>query len=74
MGVSVTAEGRCHEPPSASNATDVMEKLLETWDRAQAVSRATLRREIRAILRGKVFIPGTEEAAVTAASRATFGL
>ena len=69
----VTPDARCHAPPSRRNPADLMVKVLESWDMAQAVSRATLRREIAAILRGRDFDSGTEEAAVTALSRATLG-
>ena len=72
-GAAVPVTGPRHAPPSAPNSADLMVKVLESWDRAQALSRATLRREITTILRGKGPISGTEAAAVTPLSRATFG-
>lgn len=61
----------CHAPPSASKAADLLEKLLESWDRAAALSRTTLTRKLPAVLRGLVPAAGTGEAGAGAPSRAT---
>jgi hypothetical protein len=50
-----------------------MEKVLESWDEAAALSRATLARRIAGILRRSGPIEGTEEAAIEALSRTTLG-
>jgi hypothetical protein len=63
----------CHAPPSARKAADVLEKLLESWDTAMALSRATLTRKLPAVLRGLVAATGTAEAGAGGLSRATLG-
>jgi hypothetical protein len=66
-----SAAATCHAPPSARKAADVLEKLLESWDTAMALSRATLTRKLPAVLRGLVPAAGTAEAGAGALSRAT---
>jgi hypothetical protein len=68
-----SAAAACHAPPSARKAVDVLEKLLESWDTAMALSRATLSRKLPAVLRGLVPAAGTAEAGAGALSRATLG-
>ena len=70
-GAGDTAEAACHAPPSVSKAADVLEKLLESWDTAMALSRATLTRKLPAVLRGLVPAAGTGDAGAGAVSRAT---
>lgn len=65
------AAAACHAPPSASKAADLLEKLLESWDRAAALSRATLTRKLPAVLRGLVPVAGTQRAGEGAPSRAS---
>jgi hypothetical protein len=48
-------------------------KLLESWDMAVAVSRASLQRKIPALLRSLVPVAGTESGGGEALSRATLG-
>lgn len=42
----------CHAPPSLAKGSELNEKLLETWDRLVALSRATLEQELSEILGG----------------------
>lgn len=65
------AEGPCHAPPSAGNVLELAAKVLESWDRAAAMSRATLRRKIPKILRGLVPDFETTAAPARPLSRAT---
>jgi hypothetical protein len=50
---------------------EVMEKLLESWDRVTDRSRASLRRRIAGILATSTWSPGTEIQPQTALSRAS---
>ena len=65
------AERGCHAPPSGAKPAELAAKLLESWDRAAALSRASLQRRIPTILRGLVPADGTGAAPSGAASRAT---
>jgi hypothetical protein len=38
--------GSCHAPPSADIPAELQEEMLELWDRAVAMSRASLKRRI----------------------------
>jgi len=60
----------CHAPASVGKTPEVLRKILERWDKAAALSRASLLRETRAILVGLLHSDGTKEAAVTPLSRA----
>ena len=41
----------CHAPPSSAKAAELVAKVLESWDSAIAVSRATLERKLVRIAR-----------------------
>lgn len=43
--------GECHAPGSACIRSELQEKVLESWDRAVAMSRASLVRRIEGISR-----------------------
>ncbi len=45
-------EEGCHAPPSAPKPAEIKAEVLQSWDRAVALSRATLARRLPAILRG----------------------
>lgn len=70
-GTGAGAAATCHAPPSASKAADLLEKLLESWDKAAALSRATLTRKLPAVLQGLVPVAGTQRAGEGAPSRAS---
>lgn len=63
----------CHAPASASNAAECGDKLLAAWDTIVALSRATLQREIRVLVRTSSPFAGTSATTTTALSRATLG-
>lgn len=63
----------CHAPASPDNARDLLVKVLESVDKAAALSRASLRRRIPVILRGLTLSPRTEGASGAAPSRAKLG-
>jgi hypothetical protein len=65
------APANCHAPPSYAKSLELMAKLLESWDTAAALSRATLERKIPSILRELVPVAGTSEALSSPLSRAT---
>jgi hypothetical protein len=44
--------GGCHAPASGRIGAELHEKVLESWDRAVALSRASLQRRMEGILRG----------------------
>lgn len=67
------AGAACHAPASVANSSELVAKLLETWDRAAALSRAGLQRGIATLLRRSAAVSGTGEAAGSALSRATLG-
>ena len=63
----------CHAPPSCSKPTEVLAELLESFDEATALSRATLVRKMPRIIRELLpaaVLSGTVTAAL---SRATLG-
>ena len=70
-GSSEARDGGCHAPPCSRNAEELLDKVLDSLDRAHAVSRATLRRGFVTMLRTSAAILGTERAAQSAPSRAT---
>jgi hypothetical protein len=45
-------DGICHAQGSGRIRPDLRGKVLESWDRAVAVSRASLQRQMAVILRG----------------------
>lgn len=63
----------CHAPPSAPKPADFAEKMLESWDRAVAMSRASLVRGMPAILRDLAAFSGTARAVTAGLSRASLG-
>jgi hypothetical protein len=63
-------EGR-HAPASAPEPARIKADLLESWDRAAALSRASLRRRLPVILRAIVRSDGTAQAPIGPPSRAT---
>jgi hypothetical protein len=62
-----------HAPASAAKPAEIAARLLESWDLAMALSRASLQREMAAILR--VWMPpaGRSEAVTAGVSRASLG-
>jgi len=70
---SGTGPPDCHAPPSASKSADLVEELLESWDRAVAMSRASLERRMPAILRDLATNSGNGEAVTGGLSRAGLG-
>ncbi len=67
------SEATCHALPSVANPAELAAKLLESWDIAAALSRASLRRRIATILRGSVPVSGTSGVSASTLSRATLG-
>jgi len=63
----------CHAPASAAKSATVKEKVLESWDRLVALSRASLERQMRVILRDLDDVSGRTEAVTAAMSRASLG-
>jgi hypothetical protein len=63
----------CHAPASASKSADLLEKVLESWDRAVAMSRASLERRMLAILRDLATNSGSGEAVTAGLLRAGLG-
>ena len=61
----------CHAPASACKSADLVAKMLESWDRAVAMSRASLERRIPIILRDLASLSGTSEAVTAGLSRAS---
>ena len=68
---AATGPPGCHAPASASNCADLVEKMLESWDRAVAMSRASLERRMPMILRDLASFSGTSEAVTAGLSRAS---
>lgn len=54
---------RCHAPPSDANPAEFQGKVLETWDRLAAMSRATLEQELARFLGGDQRSAGTRRPA-----------
>ena len=65
-------KGACHAPPSAPKSSEFKDKLLESWDKAAAMSRATFERRLPVILRRLGYPDGTAGPPSGAPSRATF--
>jgi hypothetical protein len=63
--------GGCHAPASSPKPTEIQAELLDSWDRAAALSRATLRRRLAGILRGIVRCDETAPPVGRPLSRAT---
>jgi hypothetical protein len=63
----------CHAPPSESKSPDLKAIVLESWDRAMAMSRASLERRMPAILRDLATNSGSGEAVTVKLSRASLG-
>jgi hypothetical protein len=59
----------CHAPASPPKAAQWAEKLLDSWDTAVALSRASLQRRIVAILRTLESCAGTKRAEAAPMSR-----
>jgi hypothetical protein len=69
------ATGRpCHAPASDGKSAELAEKVLESWDRAVAMSRASLERRMARILRDLAAFSGQEEEVTGELSRAGLGL
>ena len=49
----------CHTPPSVAKSREAQEKVLESWDRLVALSRATLEQQLGEILAGSASSAGT---------------
>ena len=62
-----------HAPASAPKPAEFAEKMLESWDEAVAVSRASLQRRFAVILRQSVVSAETARRTDEARSRATLG-
>jgi hypothetical protein len=62
---------KCHAPASDGKLADLLVKMLESWDQAVAVSRASLGRRIPTILRGSALFSGQAEAVTGELSRAS---
>lgn len=65
--------GGCHALPSAPKYADIKRKVLDSWDRATAASRASLERRLPGIVRAILRSDGTAQAPVEALSRASLG-
>lgn len=63
----------CHAPPSAPKYADIKRKVLDSWDKATAASRASLERRLPGIVRAILRADGTAQASDPAMSRATLG-
>ena len=50
----------CHAPPSARETARLRAEMLESWDSAVALSRASLARRLPAIMRVSVQFTGME--------------
>lgn len=73
LQAAATASTGCHAPASAPNPTELMEKVLESWDGAVAMSRASLQRRFGVILRRSMMESGTGIPSTTVMSRAGLG-
>jgi hypothetical protein len=65
------ALAKCHAPASDGKLADLLVKMLESWDQAVAVSRASLERRIPTILRDLAPFSGRTEAVTGELSRAS---
>ena len=68
---TATGPPPCHAPASACNSADFAAKVLESWDRAVAMSRASLERRMPGILRDLVAFSGRAKTAPSELSRAS---
>jgi len=50
----------CHAPPSTRKAAQLRAEMLDSWDSAVALSRASLVRRLPAIMRVSMQFAGTE--------------
>jgi hypothetical protein len=64
----------CHAPASAAKPPDLQRKVLQAWDKQMRLSRATLERQLAAILEGNALPGGTASGALGGVSRATLNL
>ena len=73
--LAAIASGRasCHEPASPPKSAEWADKMLESWDSAVALSRASLQRRLRAISRSSLASAETAQHARGTMSRATLG-
>jgi hypothetical protein len=62
-----------HAPASVSNSAEYSEKVLGAWDIAVALSRASLRRQLRVLSRTSIASAGTSAEVPSAMSRAGLG-
>jgi hypothetical protein len=68
---------KCHAPPSAPNVSKLQRKILQNWDKAAELSRATFAQKLEEFLDENEEVSaevGTERARKWPLSRATFGL
>jgi hypothetical protein len=72
-GPTTTGPAACHAPASACNPADLITKVLEFWDRAVALSRASLERRMPVILRNLAASVGPTDAVTGSPSRAGLG-
>jgi len=63
-------KGGCHAPPSASKFAKIQAELLDYWDKAAALSRASLRRRLPGIVRAVLRSDETVEPGDAPLSRA----
>jgi hypothetical protein len=66
-------KGACHAPASEPKSAKLRAELLDFWDRAAALSRATLERRLPGICRAMLRSDGTAEAGAGVLSRASLG-
>lgn len=66
-------KGECHAPPSEPKSAKLKVEVLDLWDEAAAMSRATLKRRWPGIYRAMLRSDGTAEAGADVLSRATLG-
>jgi hypothetical protein len=64
-------KGDCHAPPSRPKSAQIKAQVLESWDRAMALSRASLERRLPVILRAISGLDGTTQVFVGPPSRAS---
>ena len=70
---ATSAETTCSAPASPPKLADMMEKMLESWDSAVAMSRASLQRRFGVILRRSRASVETAMPVGAAMSRASLG-
>jgi hypothetical protein len=72
MALGISERG-CHAPAWVCRSADFHEKVLESWDRAVAMSRASLKRKMAAISRSLNTISGQDRGVTEAMSRTSLG-